>query len=212
MSIAESPSVAARHSRTPVSSDRSAAGDDPVPGLLNDRNVVVPPNAAATESWKNRSGSASEATRVCVWTSTTPGSTSSPVASITSSAPAARPLRSGSMAVIRPPSIAISATREPPAVTTVPARTSRSVTPALCRPWASRIDLCPRTPEIKHQGRRDWTPGDASEDHRAANRGPTAADHSISRIEIACAPSHRQRRPISRSRSSQPSSATTLAK
>ena len=73
MSIAESPSVAARHSRTPVSSDRSAAGDEPVPGLLNDRNVVVPPNAAATESWKNRSGSASVATRVCVWTSTTPG-------------------------------------------------------------------------------------------------------------------------------------------
>ncbi len=59
MSMALSPSVAARHSRTPVSSDRSAAGDDPVPGLLNDRNVVVPPNAAATESWKNRSGSAS---------------------------------------------------------------------------------------------------------------------------------------------------------
>ena len=81
----------------------------------------MPPNAAATESWKNRSGSASDATRVWVWTSTTPGSTSSPVASITSSAPAARPLRSGSMAVIRPPSTAISATREPPAVTTVPA-------------------------------------------------------------------------------------------
>ena len=95
MSIAESPSVAARHSRTPVSSDRSAAGDEPVPGLLNERNVVVPPNAAATESWKNRSGSASVATRVCVWTSTTPGSTSSPVASITSSAAAARPLEVG---------------------------------------------------------------------------------------------------------------------
>ena len=27
----------------------------PVPGLLNARNVVVPPNAAATVSWKNRS-------------------------------------------------------------------------------------------------------------------------------------------------------------
>ena len=34
--MALSPSVAARHSRTPVSSERSAAGDDPVPGLLND--------------------------------------------------------------------------------------------------------------------------------------------------------------------------------
>ena len=44
----------------------------------------MPPNAAATESWKNRSGSASLATRVCVWTSMTPGSTSSPVASTTS--------------------------------------------------------------------------------------------------------------------------------
>ncbi len=75
-SMALSPSVAARHSRMPVSSERSAAGDDPVPGLLNERNVVVPPNAAATESWKKRSGSASEATRVWVWTSTTPGSTS----------------------------------------------------------------------------------------------------------------------------------------
>ncbi len=36
--------------------------------------------------------------------------------------------------------------------------------------------------------------------------------YSISRIEIGCAPSHRQRRPTSRSRSSQPSSATTEAK
>ena len=82
--MALSASVAARHSRTPVTSDRSAAGLDPVPGLLNDRNDVVPPNAAATESWKNRSGSASLATLVCVWTSTAPGRTSSPVASITS--------------------------------------------------------------------------------------------------------------------------------
>ena len=139
--------MAARHSRTPVSSERSAAGDDPVPGLLNDRNVVVPPNAAATESWKNRSGSASEATRVWVWTSTTPGSTSSPVASTTSSAPAARPPRSGSMAVIRPPSIAISATREPPAVTTVPPRTTRSVTPAVMPSMGIKQRLCPRRPK-----------------------------------------------------------------
>ena len=54
--MALSPSVAARHSRMPVSSDRSAAGDDPVPGLLNDRNVVVPPNAAATESTEEAIG------------------------------------------------------------------------------------------------------------------------------------------------------------
>ena len=79
-------------------SDRAAAGDDPVPGLLNERNVVVPPNAAATESAKNRSGSSSLATRVCVWTSITPGSTSSPVASTTSRAVAASPPRSGSTA------------------------------------------------------------------------------------------------------------------
>ena len=117
--MALSPSVAARHSRMPVSSDRSAAGDDPVPGLLNERNVVVPPNAAATESWKKRSGSASEATRVWVWTSTTPGRTSSPVASTTSAAPAAGPARSGSIALIRPPSTATSAARAA-AVTTVP--------------------------------------------------------------------------------------------
>ena len=81
-----------------------------MPGLLNERNVVVPPNAAATESWKNRSGSASVATRVWVWTSTTPGSTSSPVASTTSRAVDAGPDRSGSIAVIRPPSTATSAT------------------------------------------------------------------------------------------------------
>ena len=54
--MALSPSVAARHSASPVRNDRSPAGVEPVPGLLNDRNVVVPPNAAATESWKNRSG------------------------------------------------------------------------------------------------------------------------------------------------------------
>ena len=78
-----------RNSSMPARIDRCAAGDEPVPGLLNARNVVVPPNAAATESWKNRSGSASVATRVWVWTSTTPGRTSSPVASTTSSAGAA---------------------------------------------------------------------------------------------------------------------------
>ena len=33
----------------------------PVPGLLKARKVVVPPNAAATLSWKKRSGSASVA-------------------------------------------------------------------------------------------------------------------------------------------------------
>ena len=35
---------------SPITDDRSAAGVEPVPGLSNDRNVVVPPNAAATES------------------------------------------------------------------------------------------------------------------------------------------------------------------
>ena len=45
--------------------------------------------------------------------------------------------------------------------------------------------------------------------------GPAADEkvgHSTSRIEMSWAPSHRQRRPISRSRSSQPSSGITLAK
>ena len=128
MSIALSPSVAVRHSRTPVRNDRSAAGDDPVPGLLNERKVVVPPNAAATESWKKRSGWSSVATRVWVWTSTAPGRTSSPVASTTSAAAAAGPDRSGSMAAIRPSAIATSARRDPLAVTTVPPRMTRSVT------------------------------------------------------------------------------------
>ena len=82
-STAESDAVTCRNSPMPARIERWAAADDPVPGLLNARNVVVPPNAAATESWKKRSGSSSEATRVWVWTSTTPGSTSSPVASTT---------------------------------------------------------------------------------------------------------------------------------
>ena len=43
------------------------------------------------ESWKKRSGSISVATRVWVWTSTAPGRTSIPVASITRSALAAAP-------------------------------------------------------------------------------------------------------------------------
>ena len=112
--MALSPSVAARHSRMPVSSDRSAAGDDPVPGLLNDRNVVVPPNAAATESWKNRSGSASVATRVWVWTSTAPGSTSSPVGvDHLVGAGGAGPTGPPRWPSIRPPSTATSAGREP---------------------------------------------------------------------------------------------------
>ena len=123
MSMALSPSVAARHSRDPGQQRALGRGDDPVPGLLNDRNVVVPPNAAATESWKNRSGSASVATRVCVWTSTAPGRTSSPVASMTSRR-GRRPPRSGS--TLDPPaSIAMS-----PAATVRrddgPARTRRS--------------------------------------------------------------------------------------
>ena len=41
--------------RCPWAANRSAR--DPVPGLLKARNVVVPPKAAATESWKKRSGS-----------------------------------------------------------------------------------------------------------------------------------------------------------
>ncbi len=166
-STAESPDVAASHSARPVRSDRAAAGDEPVPGLLNDRNVVVPPNAAATESLKNRSGSSSLATRVCVCTSTTPGSTNSPAASTTSRALSASPPRSGSTAVIRPPSTATSARDDPATVTTVPPRTSRSV---MARPQPS------------------------------------------STISMSWAPSHRQRRPTSRSRSSQPSSGRTVAK
>ena len=51
----------------------------------------------------------------------------------------------------------------------------------------------------------------AVDGHRRRVR-TTSGRHSTSRIEIACAPSHRQRRPISRRRSSQPSSATTVAK
>ena len=91
-----------------------------MPGLLNDRNVVVPPNAAATESWKKRSGCASVATRVWVWTSTAPGSTKSPLASIVWRALARSPSRSRSTAEIVRPVMATSAGREPVAVTTLP--------------------------------------------------------------------------------------------
>ena len=41
-STAESLAVASRHSRRPVTSERAAASDDPVPGLLKARNAVVP--------------------------------------------------------------------------------------------------------------------------------------------------------------------------
>ena len=105
MSTAESWSVAARHSSRPASRLRAAAGEAPVPGLLNARKVVVPPNAAATESWKNRSGSASLATRVWVWTSTTPGSTSNPSASTTSRADSAMRPDPARSPTIRPASI-----------------------------------------------------------------------------------------------------------
>ena len=80
-----SPSVAARHSAMPARSVRWAAALMPVPGLLNARNVVVPPNAARHRVLvKKRSGSSSDGMRACVWTSTTPGRTSRPVASTTS--------------------------------------------------------------------------------------------------------------------------------
>ena len=72
-STAASDDVTRRNSSMPARIERWAARDEPVPGLLNARNVVVPPNAAATESWKKRSGSSSLATRVWVWTSMQPG-------------------------------------------------------------------------------------------------------------------------------------------
>ena len=56
----------------------------PVPGLLKVSTVVVPPCAAASVSWRNRSGCSASGSRRWVWTSITPGSTSSPVASMTS--------------------------------------------------------------------------------------------------------------------------------
>ena len=110
-----------------------------------------------------------DATRVWVWTSTTPGRTSRPVASTTSRADAASPPRSASTAAIRPPSTATSARREP-----------------------------------------------VDRDDRAAadRRGPSSRRPAqpSSTISISWAPSHRQRRPTSRSRSSQPSSGRTVAK
>ena len=66
------------------------------------------------------------ATRVCVWTSTAPGRTSRPVASMTRSAVAAGPDRSASMASIAPALTAMSARRDPATVTTVPPRMTRS--------------------------------------------------------------------------------------
>ena len=62
-STALSPAVAARHSAIPARSVRWAASLMPVPGLSKARKVVVPPNAAATESVKKRSGSSSDGIR-----------------------------------------------------------------------------------------------------------------------------------------------------
>ena len=50
-STALSAAVTCRNSSIPARIERWAAADEPVPGLLNARNVVVPPNAAASESW-----------------------------------------------------------------------------------------------------------------------------------------------------------------
>ena len=89
----------------------------------------MPPNAAATESWKNRSGSASDGdARVGVDVDDARAARAARVASTTSRAVDAGPDRSASIAVIRPPSTATSATRDPAAVTTVPPRTTRSAT------------------------------------------------------------------------------------
>ncbi len=49
-STALSDAVTRRNSSIPVRIERCAADEDPVPGLLNARNVVVPPKAAASES------------------------------------------------------------------------------------------------------------------------------------------------------------------
>ena len=46
-STALSAAVTRRNSSIPARIERWAAGDDPVPGLLKARKVVVPPNAAA---------------------------------------------------------------------------------------------------------------------------------------------------------------------
>ena len=50
-STAASPSVRARNSSRPASSDARPRSLMPVPGLLKARKVVVPPKAAATLSW-----------------------------------------------------------------------------------------------------------------------------------------------------------------
>ena len=111
--------------RRPASSEPWTPSLMPVPGLLNASSVVVPPNAAATVSWKNRSGSSSVAIRVWVWTSMTPGRTSSPVASMTRAAASAG--MAASTAAIRPSRTATSAGSEPSARTTVPpARAGRT--------------------------------------------------------------------------------------
>ena len=60
----------------------------------------------------------------------------------------------------------------------------------------------------RSRSRRTVTAEDQEVDRGVISR----AVSSTSRIAIACAPSHRQRRPTSRSRSSQPSSGSTVAK
>jgi hypothetical protein len=124
MSMAASPLVRSSHSCAAATAEPATASLMPVPGLSKASSVVVPPNAAARVSWKNRSGSSSLPMRVWVWTSTTPGMTSRPVASMALVAAVAG--MPGSTAAIRPSEMATSAASDPSARTTVPPRTTRS--------------------------------------------------------------------------------------
>ena len=149
-----------------------------MPGLLKARNVVVPPKAAATESWKKRSGSASVATRVWVWTSTTPGQHQQPGRVDDLAAPTAATPRGPAARCADDP----------------------------CRPSHAR-----RSAHRARAVRAVTTVAAAArcEDRSPRSRRPPL---SASTISISWAPSQRQRRPTSLSRSCQPSSGTMVAK
>ena len=161
----------------------------PVPGLLKARNVVVPPSAAATLSGRSGRAPRRVGRRVCVCTSTQPGSTSRPRASSTCASEWPL-LRSGPTSLIRPSVIATSALNERSAVTTVPPVTTRS--DILCRlavrrtryplsgtPWRSVEGIQER--ESLHW--RNWRPQPAT--HGAPVHRESGAKHGCMRLHAA---------------------------
>ena len=187
-STAASDAVTRRNSLHPGQIERSAAGDDPVPGLLKARNVVVPPNAAATESWKKRSGSPSEATRRVGMYIDRARQDEQTVASTTSPAPAASrsdPTRPSSIA---PPRTATSARRDPAAVTTVPPGSGVPARAGRSSRHPPRIAAAQRRSAGRHRRVRGspGAPGRGRRSSRADERSAWISGSIVIRRRRAC--------------------------